>query len=331
MMSGDAPTTAMSTVFSERRADLVVTARNMRAEGVISLTLADPTGAKLPAWAPGAHIDVLLDDTVVRQYSLCGSPGDQHNWRIGVLLDPGGRGGSRRVHETMNVGDAVAVRGPRNHFPLLAADRYVFIAGGIGITPMLPMLEAATDAGADWQLFYGGRSRESMAFIGELARYGDRVTLWPEDTRGMLPLDEILSSPSDGVFIYCCGPEGLLTATERQCAAWPVGALHVERFAAKPKPEAATEGDSAFEVVCRRSGVTVMVPPDKSIIDVLEENGVSVLSSCLEGVCGTCETAVLAGTPDHRDSLLTQEEREANEYMMICVGRALSDRLELDL
>ena len=331
MMSGDAPTTAMSTVFSERRADLVVTARNMRAEGVISLTLADPTGAKLPAWTPGAHIDVLLDDTVVRQYSLCGSPGDQHNWRIGVLLDPGGRGGSRRVHETMNVGDAVAVRGPRNHFPLLAADRYVFIAGGIGITPMLPMLEAATDAGADWQLFYGGRSRESMAFVGELARYGDRVTLWPEDTRGMLPLDEILSSPSDGVFIYCCGPEGLLTATERQCAAWPVGALHVERFAAKPKPEAATEGDSAFEVVCRRSGVTVMVPPDKSIIDVLEENGVSVLSSCLEGVCGTCETAVLAGTPDQRDSLLTQEEREANEYMMICVGRALSDRLELDL
>ena len=331
MTLSDAPTTAMSTVFSERRADLVVTARDMRAEGVISLTLADPTGAKLPAWTPGAHIDLLLDDTVVRQYSLCGSPGDQHTWRIGVLLDPGGRGGSRRVHESMNVGDAVAVRGPRNHFPLLAADRYVFIAGGIGITPILPMLEAATDAGADWQLYYGGRSRESMAFIGELASYGDRVTLWPEDTRGLLPLDEILAAPSEGVFIYCCGPEGLLTATERQCAAWPTSALHVERFAPKPQPEAAAGGDSAFEVVCRRSGVTVTVPPGKSIIDVLEENGVSVLSSCLEGVCGTCETAVLSGTPDHRDSLLTQEERESNEYMMICVGRALSDRLELDL
>jgi ferredoxin-NADP reductase len=321
----------MSTVFSERRADLVVTARNMRAEGVVTLSLADPTGAKLPAWTPGAHIDVLLDDTVVRQYSLCGSPGDQHSWRIGVLLDPGGRGGSRRVHEMMNVGDAVAIRGPRNHFPLLAADRYVFIAGGIGITPILPMLEAATDAGADWQLYYGGRSRESMAFIGELAQYGDRVTLWPEDARGLLPLDEVLASPSEGVLIYCCGPEGLLTATERQCAAWPPGALHVERFAAKPQPEAATGGDSAFEVSCQRSGVTVTVPPGKSIIEVLEENGVSVLSSCLEGVCGTCETAVLSGTPDHRDSLLTQEEREANEYMMICVGRALSDRLELDL
>jgi ferredoxin-NADP reductase len=321
----------MSTVFSERRADLVVTARNMRAEGVVTLSLADPTGAKLPAWTPGAHIDVLLDDTVVRQYSLCGSPGDQHSWRIGVLLDPGGRGGSRRVHEMMNVGDAVAIRGPRNHFPLLAADRYVFIAGGIGITPILPMLEAATDAGADWQLYYGGRSRESMAFIGELAQYGDRVTLWPEDARGLLPLDEVLASPSEGVLIYCCGPEGLLTATERQCAAWPPGALHVERFAAKPQPEAAAGGDSAFEVSCRRSGVTVTVPPGKSIIEVLEENGVSVLSSCLEGVCGTCETAVLSGTPDHRDSLLTLEEREANEYMMICVGRALSDRLELDL
>jgi ferredoxin-NADP reductase len=231
----------------------------------------------------------------------------------------------------MNVGDAVAIRGPRNHFPLLAADRYVFIAGGIGITPILPMLEAATDAGADWQLYYGGRSRESMAFIGELAQYGDRVTLWPDDTRGLLPLDEILASPSEGVLIYCCGPEGLLTATERQCAAWPPGALHVERFAAKPQPEAATGGDSAFEVSCQRSGVTVTVPPGKSIIEVLEENGVSVLTSCLEGVCGTCETAVLSGTPDHRDSLLTQEEREANEYMMICVGRALSDRLELDL
>jgi ferredoxin-NADP reductase len=321
----------MSTVFSERRADLVVTARNMRADGVITLSLADPTGAKLPAWTPGAHIDVLLDDTVVRQYSLCGSPGDQHSWRIGVLLDPGGRGGSRRVHEMMNVGDAVAIRGPRNHFPLLAADRYVFIAGGIGITPILPMLEAATDAGADWQLYYGGRSRESMAFVGELAQYGDRVTLWPDDTRGLLPLDEILASPSEGVLIYCCGPEGLLTATERHCAAWPPGALHVERFAAKPQPEAAAGGDSAFEVSCQRSGVTVTVPPGKSIIEVLEENGVSVLSSCLEGVCGTCETAVLSGTPDHRDSLLTQEEREANEYMMICVGRALSDRLELDL
>jgi len=321
----------MSTVFSERRADLVVTARNMRAEGVITLSLADPTGANLPAWTPGAHIDVLLDDTVVRQYSLCGSPGDQHSWRIGVLLDPGGRGGSRRVHENMNVGDAVAIRGPRNHFPLLAADRYVFIAGGIGITPILPMLEAATDAGADWQLYYGGRSRESMAFVGELAQYGDRVTLWPDDTRGLLPLDEILASPSEGVLIYCCGPEGLLTATERQCAAWPPGVLHVERFAAKAQPEAAAGGDSAFEVSCQRSGVTVTVPPGKSIIEVLEENGVSVLSSCLEGVCGTCETAVLSGTPDHRDSLLTQEEREANEYMMICVGRALSDRLELDL
>lgn len=331
MTSGEAPTTAMSTVFSERRSNLVVTARNSRAEGVITLTLADPTGAKLPSWTPGAHIDVLLDDAVVRQYSLCGSPGDQHSWRIGILLDPAGRGGSRRVHESLKVGDAIAVRGPRNHFPLHAAERYVFIAGGIGITPILPMLAAATEAGADWQLYYGGRSRSSMAFVGELASYGDRVTLWPEESRGLLPLDEVLASPAEGVLVYCCGPEGLLAATERHCATWPPGALHVERFAAKPQPEAPAGGDAEFEVSCRRSGVTVTVPPGKSIIEVLEENGVSVLSSCLEGVCGTCETAVLSGTPDHRDSLLTQEEREANEYMMICVGRALSDRLELDL
>ena len=304
----------------------------MRAEGVISLTLADPTGAKLPAWTPGAHIDVLLDDTVVRQYSLCGSPGDQHSWRIGVLLDPGGRGGSRRVHETVNVGDAVAVRGPRNHFPLLGADRYIFIAGGIGITPILPMLAAATDAGADWQLFYGGRSRESMAFVGELAQYGDRVTLVARGHARPAAVGRDPGIPGGRrARSTAAGRKDCSPPPSGSCAAWPSGALHVERFAAKPQPEAAAGGDSAFEVSCQRSGVTVTVPPGKSIIDVLEENGVSVLSSCLEGVCGTCETAVLSGTPDHRDSLLTQEEREANEYMMICVGRALSDRLELDL
>jgi ferredoxin-NADP reductase len=333
MTSGEAPSTAMATVFSEHRSDLVVTARETRADGVISLTLADPAGAQLPGWTAGAHIDVLLDDDVVRQYSLCGSPSDRSSWRIGVLLDPAGRGGSKRVHESLDVGAEIVVRGPRNHFLLHGADRYIFLAGGIGITPILPMLAAATDAGADWQLWYGGRSRASMAFLDELERYGDQVTLWPDDEKGLLPLQEILArdpGPADDVLVYCCGPEGLLSAAEGCCSSWPSGALHLERFAAKPQ-ETPAGGEAGFEVVCARSGVTVTVPPDKSIIDVLEANGVSVLSSCQEGVCGTCETAVLAGTPDHRDSLLTEDERESNEYMMICVGRSLSDRLELDL
>jgi ferredoxin-NADP reductase len=329
MSSGEAPSAAMLTVFSERRSDLVITAREVRAEGVISLTLADPGGAQLPAWTPGAHIDLLLDDTV-RQYSLCGPAGDQHTWRIAILLDPGGRGGSVKVHETLNAGDRVAVRGPRNHFPLHAAPRYIFIAGGIGITPILPMIAVATEAGSDWQLYYGGRSQGSMAFLDELALYGDRVIIWPDDERGLLPLDEILGDPADGALVYCCGPEGLLTAAEQRCAAWPVSALHLERFTAKPQPAPGGE-EATFEVVCQRSGLTVAVPPGKSIIDALDENGVSVLSSCLEGVCGTCETQVLEGVPDHRDSLLSEDEREANEYMMVCVSRSKSDRLVLDL
>ena len=330
--SGEAPSAAMLTVFSERRSDLLITARDAPAEGVISLTLADPGGGQLPAWTPGAHIDLLLADTV-RQYSLCGTPGDQHRWRIAVLLDPAGRGGSRRVHETLKVGDQIAVRGPRNHFPLHVVPRYIFLAGGIGITPILPMVAAAAEAGADWQLHYGGRTLASMAFTDELARYGDRVTLWPQDNKGLLPLAEILGAPAQGVAVYCCGPEGLLAAAEQHCAAWPAGALHLERFAAKPQSEpAAGPGQEApFEVVCQRSGLTVTVPPGQSILEALEEQGVSVLSSCQEGVCGTCETRVIEGVPDHRDSLLSEEEQEANEYMMVCVSRAKSDRLVLDL
>ncbi len=324
----------MLTVFSERRSDVVITAREVRAEGVISLTLADPAGARLPPWTPGAHIDLLLGDPVpgdiVRQYSLCGTPGDRRAWRIAVLLDPGGRGGSRRVHETLREGDLVAVRGPRNHFPLHTAPRHIFIAGGIGITPILPMIQVAAEAGSDWQLYYGGRSRASMAFLGELEPHGERVTVWPEDERGLLPLDRILAGPAGGALVYCCGPEGLLAAAEQRCAAWPAGTLHLERFAARPQPEPSGQ-ETGFEVVCQRSGITVTVPPGKSILDALDEQGVSVLSSCQEGVCGTCETRVLEGVPDHRDSLLTEEEREENEYMMVCVSRSKSGRLVLDL
>lgn len=329
MTSVEPPSTAMATVFSERRSDLVVTARESVGDGVVSLTLADPTGSELPAWTPGAHIDLLLDDALVRQYSLCGSPADHAAWRIAVLLEADGRGGSRRVHE-LQVGDALTVRGPRNHFPLADATRHVFIAGGIGITPILPMIAAAAAAGSDWRLYYGGRTRASMAFLDELGAHGDRVIVWPEDERGMLPLAEMLDAPSDDTLVYCCGPEGLLAAAEARCAAWPSGALRLERFSAKPQAEPDGDADS-FEVVCQSSGVTITVPPGKSILDALDENGVSVLSSCQEGVCGTCETRVLEGVPEHRDSLLSADEQAANEYMMICVSRAKSERLVLEL
>jgi ferredoxin-NADP reductase len=238
-MTAAEPTTAMATIYSEHVSELVVAAREPVADGVVSLVLEHPAGEELPAWTPGAHVDLLLAPDVTRQYSLCGSPADRTHWRMGVLLDQGGRGGSRHVHERLEVGSRLPVRGPRNHFPLVAAERYLFIAGGIGITPLLPMMAQAEQAGADWTLFYGGRRRGSMAFLDELATYGDRVVLRPEDEYGLLDLPTILT-PQPGTAVYSCGPEALLQAVEQQCAAWPPGSLHVERFAAKPVAEGAT-------------------------------------------------------------------------------------------
>lgn len=323
--------TAIATVYSEHVAELVVAERAEVAEGVVSLVLADPGGEELPAWTPGAHVDLLLTPQLTRQYSLCGSPADRSRWRLGVLLDENGRGGSRRVHASLRPGTVVPVRGPRNNFPLLYADRYLLLAGGIGITPMLPMVAEAEAAGADWSLHYGGRNRGSMAFLEDLVGYGDRVHLWPQDERGMLDLPAVVGTPKEGTLVYTCGPEGLLAAVERQCADWPSGSLHFERFAAKPVDASSARAATSFEVVCQRSGITVTVPADRSVLEVVQEAGVSALSSCLEGVCGTCETAVVAGVPDHRDSLLTDDERAAGDYMMICVSRSQTDRLVLDL
>jgi len=327
-MTAAEPSTAMATIYSEHVDELVVAAREPVAEGVVGVVLEHPDGAELPAWTPGAHVDLLLTPDLTRQYSLCGSPADRSRWRLGVLLDPAGRGGSRHVPEHLQVGSPLRVRGPRNHFPLVSAEGYVFVAGGIGITPLLPMVAEAQEAGADWTLVYGGRRRGSMAFVDELARYGDRVLLRPEDEYGLLDLPTVLA-PRPGAVVYACGPEALLQAVERQCAAWPPGSLHVERFSARPVDEGAAA--RAFEVVCQRSGITVTVPADRSILEVVEEAGVSVLSSCQEGVCGTCETPVVEGVPDHRDSLLSDEEKEAGDYMMICVSRSNSPRLVLDV
>jgi ferredoxin-NADP reductase len=321
--------TSTKTIVREFEADLVVTEVETLAEDVVALTLADPAGATLPAWTPGAHIDLVLDENHTRQYSLCGLPSEPSRWRVAVLKAPDSRGGSVLVHEKMEIGAAVRVRGPRNHFPLAASRRYLFIAGGIGITPLLPMIAEAAASGVDWQLVYGGRSRSSMAFVEELAGYGDRVTIVAQDEAGMPDLDALLSEPRDGTLVYCCGPEGLLAAVEKHCAHWPAGSLHLERFAAKVEPERADE--PPFDVVLQRSGLTLTVPPGQSIFDAVREAGVSVLGSCLEGICGTCETEVLDGEVDHRDSVLTAEEQESNEFMMICVSRCRSARLTLDL
>ena len=210
---------------------------------------------------------------------------------------------------------------------------YRFIAGGIGITPIMAMLEAVQQAGNNWTLLYGGRTKASMAFADELAqRYPERVTVWPQDERGLLDLESLLKDPEDNTLVYSCGPEGLLSAVEQQCAQWPSGTLHIERFAAKaPTAEQAAEALEQFEVVCQRSGVTFEVTSDKSILEILEEADVPIMASCYEGVCGTCEARVLEGTPDHRDSMLTEPEKAAGEVMLVCVSRSRTERLVLDL
>ena len=318
--------------YREVEADLAVVRRETVADGVVTLALADPDGAELPEWTAGAHVDLVLGDGLVRQYSLCGSTSNRSEWVIGVLLDPDSRGGSRFVHDELREGASVRVRGPRNHFPLAHSPRYQFIAGGIGITPLLPMIEAAEARGADWRLLYGGRERASMAFLDELERYGERVTVSPRAEReGRLDLRSVLAEPQEDTLVYCCGPEGLLEAVEEACQPWPADTLRIERFSAKPLEEPAPGALETFEVECQRSGVTLTVPADRSIYEVVEEAGVDVLGSCMEGVCGTCECDLIEGEADHRDSVLSDAEKARGDVIMVCVSRSRSERLVLDI
>ncbi len=317
-------------VSAETDMDLVVTGRDDLAEGVVTLMLGRADGSELPAWQPGAHVDLCLTDSLIRQYSLCGEPADRSRYRVAVLREPAGRGGSAHVHDRLTVGTTVRVHGPRNHFPLVESPRYLFVGGGIGITPLVPMVAAAEAAGADWQLAYGGRTRASMAFAQELSdRYPGRVTLAPQDETGLLDLDRILAGAAGAAHVYCCGPEPLLAAVESRCRGLANRTLHVERFA--PKAGDPSVLDGSFEVELALSEKVVIVPQDKSILEVLEDEGMPVASSCGEGTCGTCEVQVVAGLADHRDSLLSEEEQEAGETMFICVSRSRTPRLVLQL
>ncbi|GHH43144.1 PDR/VanB family oxidoreductase [Lentzea cavernae] len=306
---------------------LVLDKKEPVADGVVLLTLRDPDDSPLPAWTPGAHVDLVLGDGLVRQYSLCGDPADTSAYQVAVLRAPEGRGGSRHLHDVLAEGQLVEVGDPRNHFELVEARRYLFVAGGIGITPILPMVAWAEAAGRDWRLVYGGRTRSSMAFRTTLEQRAN-VEIRPQDEYGQLDLEASLGDPAPGTAVYCCGPESLLLAVEQQCAAWPRGALHVERFSPRT---VAPPNSAEFEVELARTGAVLRVPSGKSVLDVLEEQRVSVLWSCREGTCGTCETTVLNGTPDHRDSVLTDEEQECGDVMMVCVSRSRSTRLVLDL
>ncbi len=198
------------------------------------IDLRRPDNRRLPDWAPGAHIDLMLPSRATRQYSLCGDRWDAYSYRVGVLREPNGRGGSAFIHDWLEVGDIVGVGGPRNNFPLAPAPKYLFIAGGIGITPLIPMIAQAELMGIDWQLLYGGRTRSSMAFLGELAGYGDRVAVMPQDECGLLDLPTWLTAAAaTETKVYVCGPEPLLNAVEMCCVNWPVGMLRMERFVPK--------------------------------------------------------------------------------------------------
>jgi|SRR5262245_48237893 len=314
--------------MQEPELKLLVKQMTWEAQGVLSLQLVSPDEQPLPPWEPGAHIDLILNSDIVRQYSLCSEPSDLTGYRVAILHEEASRGGSEFIHTRLRPGQALIGRGPRNHFKILPARSYIFIAGGIGITPLVPMIAAAERAGSSWRLLYGGRSLATMAFRGELSAYGSRVELCPQDERGLLELGSWLSQPNPGTRVYCCGPESLLRAVEQHCQIWPEGSLQIERFA--PKPTEHQGQECSFEVFCKSSGVTVQVGSNCSILHALEAAGLDMPRSCEEGICGTCETRVIEGIPDHRDSILTARERRENATMMICISRSISDRLVLE-
>lgn len=306
-----------------------VTNQRWLCAGVVELELRDPTGAELPTWEPGSHITIELPDGTTRDYSLCGDTYDHTQWTVAVLRETESRGGSAYVHEQLRVGQTVEVSGPRNNFPLEPGEHYLLLAGGIGITPIKAMAQRLAEIGADWRVLYCGRSRSSMAYLPELTRLcGDRLMLHCDDEQDGPPgLDGVFASAPEACEVYCCGPEPFIAASEQRLP--DSATLHVERFHAAPLPE--TTDTSGFDVVCGNSGRRVHVDPATSILTALRASGADLPSSCEEGICGTCETKVLRGEPEHRDQVLSDDEKSSSETMMLCVSRSHSSELTLDL
>ncbi|MBK6016732.1 PDR/VanB family oxidoreductase [Streptomyces sp. MBT53] len=300
------------------------------AHDVVELRLTRATGGALPAWEPGAHIELTLPSGLRRAYSLCGEVTDTEAWTIAVHRVPEGRGGSREIHETALVGRELEVRGPVNRFPLMPAEGYLLLAGGIGVTPLLPMARELTARGLPWRLVLGARDRSRLVYAEELvALGGDQVVLVPQDEAGLPDLAAELAATPPAHGVYACGPQPMLDALTALCrTAGSARALHLERFTAADQL-----GSSAgeFEVVLSRSGLRLTVPADRSVLDVVREKLPDIPYSCEEGYCGSCETAVVAGLPVHRDSVIEPSERTAATTMMICVSRCDSPVLELDL
>jgi ferredoxin-NADP reductase len=301
------------------------------AEDVISLDLRPVAAGMLPAFTAGAHVELRLRNGLPRNYSLANAQTERHRYCVAVQKDPASRGGSRFIHETIRAGDILSISPPRNNFTLDEdTQRSVLIAGGIGITPIWCMLRRLVALGRRWELFYAVRSRGRAAFLDEImALDSGHVHLHVDDecAGAVIDIDAAVQTAPPGTHFYCCGPVPMLAAFERATAAMPADTVHVEYFTAKQPVEVS----GGFDVVLARSGRTVFVPEHATILDTLLAAGVDVGHSCLEGVCGTCETKIIEGIPDHRDVVLSAEERASNRTMMICCSGSRTDRLVLDL
>lgn len=313
---------------------LVVRAIKDEARNVRSFELALDDSAELPAAEAGAHLAVHLGNGLTRQYSLFDEPGIRTSYRVAVLNDPQSRGGSRYLHEQVKVGDRLSVSGPFNHFPLAPnSASALLIAGGIGVTPILSMAQHLHRCGVPFELHYCARNEQEAAFVEflrDIAPFNESVRMHFDggDPGKGLDVEALLAKVVDGQHLYCCGPGGLMNAVEAASSHWPTDAVHFERF--KADPVAAAE-NTTFDVYLARSKMELTVPADKSILKVLKEAGLEIDTVCEEGVCGSCLTDVLEGTPEHRDQILTDDEKRANDVMAVCCSRAKCGRLVLDL
>jgi vanillate O-demethylase ferredoxin subunit len=316
-------------VEAETRTVEIVAARR-EAVDIVSLELTPSPGESLPPFAAGAHIDAHLPDGQIRQYSLVNSPRERNRYVIAVKLERNGRGGSRHLHERAPAGSRLRIGLPRNNFGLPPGDApLLLIAGGVGITPIRSMIHEAEASGRSWRLHYAAHSRAHAAFFDDLARYGsDRVRFWFSEAGERLDLAGALADFDAEMHLRCCGPARLMEELEAATASWDPARVRFEWFHAG---SSADPPDLPFEVELRRSGRRLIVPAGATLLDVLRENGIDVPYACHEGVCGTCETRVLAGKVEHRDHLLSREERAQSQTMMVCVSRARSGKLVLDL
>jgi len=309
-----------------------VVARRQEAEGIDSFELAAEGGRPLPAFSAGSHIDVHLPGGLMRQYSLCNDSGEQHRYRIAVLRDAASRGGSVAMHDQVHAGDTLTISEPRNHFPLEHAPHTLLLAGGIGITPLLCMAQRLCTAGSSFELHYATRSLARTAFREEIAAFGERARLHLDDGDAAQKLDlpAVLAAQPGGTRLYVCGPGGFIDYVLQTAKArgWPADLTHLEYFGAAPQD---TSGDQAFEVRLASTGKSYAIPADKSVAQALAEQGVEIMVSCEQGVCGTCLTRVLEGECDHRDLYLTDQEKAANDQFLPCCSRARSRTLVLDL